>query len=540
MFKNISIRLRLLAGFAVVLVLSIVLAVASLYSIRSIGGEIARIIQERWPKTVQANDIIDHVNINARALRNAALLDDPEQVKKELDRIALSREAITDRVGKLEKSTLSGKGKELLEDLKAKRAAYLVNLDKAIQLIRDGKKKEVGTFLVTTMRSTQAPYFDSVTKLIQYQGEQIEEAGKEATDAVKNVQIVVLVLLVISIVLAILISSLIVRSITRPLAEGIEVANRLANGDLTASVRQGRNDEVGQLMVAMERMVAHLRQLIGKIKMTADNVASGSEQLNANAKGISRGTDGQASRSSQIATASEEMSQTVIDVAKNTSSIAQISGDTYGQAKDGETVVGRAVDEVREIASTVAASSEVMRRLGDSSKEIGNIVGVINDIADQTNLLALNAAIEAARAGEQGRGFAVVADEVRKLAERTSQATSQISSMIGTIQGEVENAITAMDTATSRVESGVELSRRAGDSLVNIVTSVDKLQAMVQQIASATEEMSSVSESISSDIQGIADGARDISSGSDQVAQASTELARLAGELKDAVGQFKV
>jgi methyl-accepting chemotaxis protein len=293
-------------------------------------------------------------------------------------------------------------------------------------------------------------------------------------------------------------------------------------------------------MTAMDNMVKSLRELIGKIKYAAENMASGSEQLSASAEEISRGMDGQASRSSQIATATEEMSQTVIDVARNASDIAQISTQAFDQAKNGEAVVKRSVDEVQAISSTVAESSLVMQRLGDSSKQIGDIVGVINDIADQTNLLALNAAIEAARAGEQGRGFAVVADEVRKLAERTTQATSQINSMISSIQSEVEHAGVSMNNATARVESGVAFSRKAGDSLGDIVGSVNNLQSMVQQIASATEEMSTVSETISSDIQGIAEGSREISAGSGQIAQASSDLARLATELQSVVRQFKV
>ncbi len=165
---------------------------------------------------------------------------------------------------------------------------------------------------------------------------------------------------------------------------------------------------------------------------------------------------------------------------------------------------------------------------------------MINDIADQTNLLALNAAIEAARAGEQGRGFAVVADEVRKLAERTGKATSEIGEMIGSIQTEVDSAITAMKETSGKVEAGLKFSTEAGQQLQGIVSSVEGLQSMVQQIASATEEMSSTSEAISGDIQAIAAGAGEISNGSGQIAQSSSELARLSGELKSIVDQFRV
>ena len=540
MLINLSIRTRLLAGFGIVMFLSALLAVIALFSIRTINGDIDRIVNDRWPKTVQANNIIDNINVVARALRNAIILEDDQLVQQELDRIPEAIRIVTDNIDKLEKTVSSDKGKQLLNDLKEKRVVYRDDLTKAMQLIKEGKKKEAGLYLVHTLRKTQSAYFAATAELIKYQSQLMDESGKDAASKAKQAQKLIIVLILLAMVFAVGVSLFVVRSISGALSEGVDVANRLATGDLTASVTIRSTDEIGTLMTAMDNMVKSLRLLIGKIKYAADNMASGSEQLSASAEEISRGMNEQTSRSTQIATAAEQMSQTVVDVAKNTSNIAQISTQAFDHAKDGEGVVKRSVDEVQAIASTVAESSQVMKRLGESSGQIGDIVGVINDIADQTNLLALNAAIEAARAGEQGRGFAVVADEVRKLAERTTQATSQINSMISSIQSEVAHAGVAMNNATLRVESGVEFSRKTGDSLRNIVSSVNTLQSMVQQIASATEEMSSVSETISSDIHGIAAGSKEISAGSGQIAQASSDLARLATELQSVVRQFKV
>ena len=540
MLINLSIRTRLLAGFGIVMFLSALLAFIALFSIRTINGDIDRIVNDRWPKTVQANNIIDNINVVARALRNAIILEDDQLVQQELDRIPEAIRIVTDNIDKLEKTVSSDKGKQLLNELKGKRVAYRDDLTKAMQLIKEGKKKEAGLYLVHTLRKTQSAYFAATAELIKYQSQLMDESGKDAASNAKQAQKLIIVLILLAMVFAVGVSLFVVRSISGALSEGVDVANRLATGDLTASVTIRSTDEIGTLMTAMDNMVKSLRLLIGKIKYAADNMASGSEQLSASAEEISRGMNEQTSRSTQIATAAEQMSQTVVDVAKNTSNIAQISTQAFDHAKDGEGVVKRSVDEVQAIASTVAESSQVMKRLGESSGQIGDIVGVINDIADQTNLLALNAAIEAARAGEQGRGFAVVADEVRKLAERTTQATSQINSMISSIQSEVAHAGVAMNNATLRVESGVEFSRKTGDSLRNIVSSVNTLQSMVQQIASATEEMSSVSETISSDIHGIAAGSKEISAGSGQIAQASSDLARLATELQSVVRQFKV
>ena len=399
MLKNLSIKLRLFAGFGVVLFLAGMLAVIAVYSIYAINGDIGVIVNDRWPKTVLANEMIDNINVVARALRNAIILDDSQMVQKELDRIPEASKVLADNIDKLDKAIKSDKGKQLLNDLKGKQAVYQDDLAKPMQLIKEGKKKEAGLYLVNTLRKTQSAYLAASADLIKYQGQLMEESGKNAESRAKQTVIIIIVLGSVATVLSIGASLFIIRSITIPLAEGVDVATRLAAGDLTASVTIRNNDEIGTLMTAMDNMVKSLRELIGKIKYAAENMASGSEQLSASAEEISRGMDGQASRSSQIATATEEMSQTVIDVARNASDIAQISTQAFDQAKNGEAVVKRSVDEVQAISSTVAESSLVMQRLGDSSKQIGDIVGVINDIADQTNLLALNAAIEAARAG---------------------------------------------------------------------------------------------------------------------------------------------
>jgi methyl-accepting chemotaxis protein len=208
-------------------------------------------------------------------------------------------------------------------------------------------------------------------------------------------------------------------------------------------------------------------------------------------------------------------------------------------AKEGSAVVDKTRDEVMKIEVTVKDSATMIESLGQRSSQIGEIVNVINDIADQTNLLALNAAIEAARAGEQGRGFAVVADEVRKLAEKTGKATTEISEMIRAIQGETGKAISSMKESLHRVEAGVDYSTKAGDSLRSIVTSVTELQSMVQSVASATEEMSTVSGQITEDVDTLAKNSRDTSVCSDVVSNAASQLVTVSQHLRKIAGQFK-
>ncbi|KJU85548.1 methyl-accepting chemotaxis sensory transducer [Candidatus Magnetobacterium bavaricum] len=327
---------------------------------------------------------------------------------------------------------------------------------------------------------------------------------------------------------------------TRPIIRGMDTMKQVASGNLDIEIEVDSTDEIGRMLLAIREMVERLREMITTIKTSADGIATSSEELSANSKQMSAGISEQATRATQIATASTQMSQTAADIAQNTSFISESVATTAKVAAEGASIVHQSVDMVRAIAGTVQESSRFVTSLGDRSMKIGDIIGVINDIADQTNLLALNAAIEAARAGEQGRGFAVVADEVRKLAERTSKATAEISGMIGSIQDEVTATVNSMNDVTQKVETGVSHVTKAGDSLKGIVQNVDNLQGLVQNIATATEEMSSVSDTIQKDIEAVANISNETSAGSDQIAQSAADLAQLSVDLQQIIDQFKV
>ncbi len=427
-------------------------------------------------------------------------------------------------------------------------------------VMKDDGTRAVGTKLT-------GPAYDAViTKGIPYRGE-VEILGKRyfaAYDPIKSkagevigvlyvgvsksdyfasLNRIMLVIGIVAIALVIAINLVLipfVRKTMKPLTQLVSVADKLADGDLDMRIDTDRTDEIGKVLDAMSNMVDKWKGVVAEVKQASDNVASAGLQLNASANQMSSLSSGQALRAQQVAASATEMSQTVTDVAHNVSGIAESAADTVKVAKEGEQVVEKSVVEVKEIAETVDKSAEFVRSLGERSDQIGEIISVINDIADQTNLLALNAAIEAARAGEQGRGFAVVADEVRKLAERTGQSTNEIGTMIKAIQEEVRNAFDAMENATNKVNVGVELSARAGESLKAIVKKADDLQLMVQQIASATEEMSATSDEISKDIEQIASVSRETSMSSEQTTQAASELSKLSVNLQKTMGGFKL
>lgn len=312
------------------------------------------------------------------------------------------------------------------------------------------------------------------------------------------------------------------------------------DGDLTVRIPVNTKDEIGELGNNFNAFVEKLQNIISEIAGATSQLATSAEEMAAVTEQTSAGVANQKQETELVATAITEMNSTVLEVANNAENASSAAVDADSEAKAGNQVVSSTVKAITELAKEVEDSATVMQKLKDDSQNIGAVLDVIKGIAEQTNLLALNAAIEAARAGEQGRGFAVVADEVRTLAQRTQESTTEIEGLIAALQNGAEHAASAMNQSRERVTATVEKAEHAGESLSSITRAVGTIMEMNTQIATAAEEQSSVSEEINRNIVNIQSISEQTATGAEETSASSVELARLGEQLQVLVGQFKV
>lgn len=436
---------------------------------------------------------------------------------------------------------MAGIDKEVLEALSRMESVYLGSFEAVRKSVMDAAA--TGQYPITGKewieKSSEA--IDSILAVSAAVGKMVDAPVMADLAASKRNMIIAFVFTLAIVALGLLCIAVVRSKVVVPLARINEaMANIESTNDLTLSIDSASTDETGQIASSFNGMIGKFNAIVKDLHSSIEHLASSSEELSASAVQIAGGSTSQSSRAAQVSTATQEMSATIIEVARNVASAADAAKEASAVAVNGGRIVSGTITSMKGIACTAKESSATISALGDRSNQIGDIVNVIDDIADQTNLLALNAAIEAARAGEQGRGFAVVADEVRKLAEKTMKATKEIGEMIKAMQDETDKAIVSMREEVNAVESGVRLAEEAGQALEEIVSKVDVVTSMVHQVTTATEQQSAATEQISGDITAVADVINETSASAQQIAKASQEMAELATSLKATVEVFRI
>jgi len=536
MMSKLSLKMKLAVGFGTLLIILVVIATVAYTAV----GSLAEAAKEVGRKASEKEMLVKIELAVAKGRSGSAsylLLDRNEALEVDEE----GKRDYKDSIEELTPLVHSDEGKRLFSEVQHSYDNLRAVSDKEVQLRRSGKTKDA----IQTLTRESDPAFkqlhENVKAFTSYLDKGLEEADKRQDATVSRCRVLILTLAALGFLLGAAVSGMTIRSIRSIMFRLVATMQRVAANDLaTDDAEITTEDEIGQAGTAFNRMKNSLREMIQSIAGTAQHVASASEELSSSATQQAQSAETQKDQTAQVATAMQEMSSTVLQVSENSNKAAEASRQAAETARRGGAIVEETLSRMRAIADSVSGTAKKMDELGKSSDQIGQIVGVINDIADQTNLLALNAAIEAARAGEQGRGFAVVADEVRKLAERTTTATKEIAGMIKNIQQETKTAVTAMETGTKQVEEGVKSTIQAGGSLKEIIHMAEQVGEMVMQIATAAMEQSSASEEVNQNMEKIAKLVKESADGAQQSAKACQDLSSLAFDLQNMVGTFKL
>ncbi|ROM50336.1 methyl-accepting chemotaxis protein [Pseudomonas canadensis] len=417
---------------------------------------------------------------------------------------------------------------------------YVSSSERIMALLDGGQVDQARTQLNTTNNELFRQARELIRVMIESNNRQIKEGAIAADELRASALTWMISGIVLAFMIAIIVGVLITRLITRPIAQAVESAQRIAKGDLTQAITTERTDEAGQLLMALSDMQGGLKGTLVEIANASDQLASAAEELSAVTDESSRGLTRQNDEIQQAATAVNQMTAAVDEVASNAVSTSEASRQATTEAEDGRQQVEQAVSGMRSMVGEINDSTQSVADLAGQVREIGKVIDVIRGIADQTNLLALNAAIEAARAGEQGRGFAVVADEVRALAHRTQISTVDIEKMIGDVQTGADDAVAAMNKSLTWANDTQTLAQNAGEALQRITASVAKINERNLVIASASEEQAQVAREVDRNLLNIQDLSTQTAAGAHQTNASSQDLSRLATSFNVLVSKFQL
>ncbi len=525
-YLNLKTSVKLVSSF---LILACILGFVGLYGLSNLGtmnDSLNRLYTDNLVPVSNVSIVKSKVLEMRLIYRDMNMNKDVMSVSQFQARYAQSKSEMEKALDDFRNSWMSDEAKKVFELLPPAWEAHEKLSDQIIELGANGqydqmldlintKAKDSGDELISVIdQNIEATMRDARTELAN--GAQLFSTSRTAT----------ITIIVVAVLLCIVLGIVISQIISRPLSKIVNIVSEVAQGDLRQSANIRTRDEIGQLATSVDQMTDNLRGIVGSITSSSHSVAAAAEQISASTQEIAGSTTNQAGAAQAINEMFAELSSAIRTVVGNTEQASELSEKTMHIAKEGGEVVQSSIDSMQTVSTQVS-------RLEEDSAKIGGIIEVIEDISDQTNLLALNAAIEAARAGEQGRGFAVVADEVRKLAERSGEATKQIASIIKGMQENTRRSVGA-------VQQSAELSRKTGEAFHTISEMVNQTGARVGEVAAASEEQSSQANEVLTAVENISAATEEAAASSEETAATAQSLAQLADDLQRAVQTFKL
>ena len=537
-----NIRQKLLIPPGAVLILMLVLGLVGFLGLNSAKHSIHDIYDVRFQAYKSSSDALgDVAAAHADVYRLFTWMNnyDAAKIKQATDAI---NKRIDDASAQLKtlanNSELSEEAHKSITGLISELAAYKKQVAQAIEFAQIDAN--MGITGMQTADQGFTALQQKAEKVVAEQDTKAKESYESSVSAYKRSITIFVAILLAAIGIGAAISLLLAQKITGPLKQAIGSAQRIAEGDLTNQIQVSQQDETGDLLRALARMQDSLRQMIGAITRDSGELSQMAGSLSDSSTRIAKGTAEQNDAASSMASAIEEMTVSIGVVSDNARDTDHSMREATALSSEGREALGRVEDAMRRISTSVNGSSQVIAALKNDSERISVILNVIKDIAGQTNLLALNAAIEAARAGEQGRGFAVVADEVRKLAERTTHSTQEIGEMIQTIQRSTDSAVASMGAGVAIVDEGGRLASEAGTAMTQVADRAGQVAAMVTEMSSALGEQSSASQQIAHHVESIAQMAERNTLASQETAQSAQRMNELASSMQNMVTRFKV
>jgi methyl-accepting chemotaxis protein len=546
---NLPIKLRLYILVGLMLFVALFVGLMGLNGMRNADHAIDELYHQDMAH-IHALGVILEAAEDSRSQVLLALQHNPESsfasmhdhpVTVHIDKIEHNIATIDERWAEFMNSHLNKKEQRLAGIFQAELERFEKQaIEKIEEDIKSGHYHEAETLVLKVVNPVMGEIKQTVESLIKLQEEGAEAFFTETNEAYHAMITWVIASLSMGAIASLMLAYLTITSITEGVNRIEQAASLLSDGELGARVDYQSKDEIGHITAAFNKMADNFHSAINEVKDSVSQLAAAAEETSSVTTQTTEGINQQLTETSQVATAMNQMSATVQEVARNAVEAAGAAREADTTFHQGKQVIDKVIEAIGELAKEVEEAAGVIQQLEVESMNIGSVLDVIKSVAEQTNLLALNAAIEAARAGEQGRGFAVVADEVRTLAGRTQESTQEIEEMISKLQTGANNAVKVMSEGKEMTLVGVEQAAAAGEALQTINTAVEQISNMNTQIASAAEEQSSVTEEINRSIVSINEVAEQSAAGAQQTAQASDDLARLADQLKGLVGRFKV